>query len=192
MAECCAERGFFPIEIDDVLERAGVSRESFDSHFAGKEDCASAAFNKLVSDTLATLSTAGAPGAGPSSLARAVKAVLEMIAAEPAFSYLGLIGFRQCGSERMHDAYESAVRVLALMMERAWLGRGGGRLSYTQTRAAVGGAEALLRRELAAGRAATLPSLLSDFVYAALIPFVGQGEALRQAREAVRWTAEEG
>ena len=188
LAECCAERGFAATAIEDVIGRAAVSRESFDSHFASKEDCASAAFNKLVSDTLATLSTAGAPAAG---MAAAANAVLEMIAAEPAFSYLGLIGFRQGGTQRMHDAYESAARVLSLMMERARLGRGNGGLSYTQTRAAVGGAEALLRRELAAGRAASLPSLLPNFVYAALVPFVGQGEALRQAREAARWAAEE-
>jgi AcrR family transcriptional regulator len=189
LAECCAERGFAETEIEDVLERAGVSRVSFDSHFASKEDCASAAFNKLVSDTLAALSMAGAPAA---DMAAAAKAVLEIVSAEPAFGYLGLVGFRQGGTQRMRDAYESAARVLSLMMERAHPRPGGGGLSYTQTRAAVGGAEALLRRELAAGRAANLPSLLPDFVYAALVPFVGQGEALRQAREAARWAAEEG
>src|SRR3954454_16724092 len=123
LAECCAERGFAATEIEDVLARAGVSRDRFDTHFASKEDCASAAFNKLVSDMLATLSTAGAPAAG---MAVAANAVLEMIAAEPAFSHLGLIGFRQGGTQRMRNAYESAARVLSLMMERTRLGRGAG------------------------------------------------------------------
>src|SRR5215203_4237978 len=144
MAECSAEKGFIATAVEDVLARANVPRESFESHFNSTEDCASAAFNKLAS---------------------------EMLAARPAFSHLGLIGFRQGGTRRMYEAYDSAARVLALMMERALQESGDPGPSYAHARAALGGAEALLRRELAAGRAATLPSLLPDFVYAALVPF---------------------
>ena len=46
-------------------------------------------------------------------------------------------------------------------------------------RGAVGGAEAIIRRELVAGRADRLPDLLPDIVYGALVPFMDQEEALR-------------
>ena len=106
--------------------------------------------------------------------------MLELIAAQPSFAKLALVESRQTGSERMHHAYESAAGVLALMVERA--GEAGGD-SATTARAALGGPEAVVRRELAAG--------LPDFVYAVLVPFVGQREALRQANLAAMGAAEE-
>jgi AcrR family transcriptional regulator len=190
MAECCAESGYRRTTVGAVLERAGVGAESFDSHFVGKEDCALAALNKIVSEALAQISMADSRVAGLVEQRKLeVRALLELLAARPSFARLAFIDARQGGTARMHDAYESAVRVLALMMERA---SATGRTQGTGARAALGGAEAVVRRELVGGRAERLPQLLPDFVYAALVPFVGQGEALRQAKLAARWAAEEG
>jgi AcrR family transcriptional regulator len=189
MAESCAEVGYAETTVERVLERAGADLESFESLFAGKEACALAALNKIVSETLARISMAGSAGEDAAGRARFEgKAILELMAARSPFAKLGLIDSRQCGTDRMHDSYESAARVLALMMER--MVRAADAPGAT-ARAALGGAEAVIRRELAAGRAAGLPQLLPDFVYAVLVPFVGQGEALRQARLAARGAAEE-
>jgi AcrR family transcriptional regulator len=189
MADCCAESGYAGTTVEAVLERAGVEPQSFENHFASKEDCALAALNKIVSETLARISMTSADAAGAVERRKYEgKAILELMAARPSFAKLGFIESRQGGTERMHGAYESGARVLALMMER--LGGAGG--SATTARAALGGAEAVIRRELAAGRAAGLPQLLPDFVYAVLVPFVGQGEALRQAKLATTVVAEEG
>jgi hypothetical protein len=57
------------------------------------------------------------------------------------------------------------------------------------TRAAIGGVEALIRRELRAGRAERLPELVPDIVYGLLVPYLDQQEALRfaeLARESVK------
>lgn len=189
MADCCAEAGYGETTVEAVLERAAVEPATFKSHFAGKEDCALAALNKVVSETLARVSMAGSAAGGPVELRKfQVKAILELLAARPSFARLALIETRQGGTLKMHESYESAARVLALMMERVGdvlEGRG------SLARSAMGGAEALVRRELAAGRASRLPQLLPDLVYAALVPFVGQGEALRQAKMAARVAAEE-
>jgi AcrR family transcriptional regulator len=189
MADCCAERGYAETTVEAILERAGVDPESFESHFAGKEDCALAALNKIVSETLARLSMTN-PDAEDAVERRKFEgqAFLELMAARPAFAKLGFIESRQGGTTRMHGAYESGVRVLALLMERL----GGDEGSALTARAALGGAEAVIRRELAADRAAWLPQLLPDFVYAVLVPFVGQGEALRQAKLAAGVATEEG
>lgn len=190
MAACCAERGYEETTIEAVVDRASVPPESFDSHFAGKEDCALAALNKIVSETLAQVSMTRSRAEGIEQRMFEVRAILELMAAQPSFAWLGYIVARQGGTARMRDSYESSVRVLALMMDRA-----GGLLAdrpNTAARAALGGAEAVVRRELAAGRSAQLQQLLPDFVYAALVPFVGQGEALRQAKLAARVAAEEG
>jgi AcrR family transcriptional regulator len=190
MAECCVENGYVETTVEAVLQRAGVEAESFESHFVDKEDCALAALNKIVSEILTRISMAN-PLAGDVVERRKfeVKAILELMVAQWPFAQLAFIESRQGGTPRMHDSYESAARVLALMMERA--GEPTGSRSGV-ARAVLGGAEAVVRRELVAGRGDRLPQLLSDFVYAALVPFVGQREALRQAKQAARVAAEEG
>jgi AcrR family transcriptional regulator len=190
MAECCAEAGYRETTVAAVVERAGLEPESFEAHFADKEDCALAALNKTVSEALARISmTAPFPADPLERRMRETKAMLELAAAQPEFCRLTLIEARQGGSARMHGSYESAARVLALMMER--IVTVAPKNGYV-ARATLGGIEAVLRRELAAGRARRLPQLLSDIVYAALVPFVGQGEALRQAKQAAKVVAKEG
>jgi AcrR family transcriptional regulator len=190
MADCCAEGGYAETTVESVLQRAGVEPGSFASHFGGKEDCALAALNKIVSETLAALSMTRSDGEDAIGRRRSEgRAFLELMASRPAFAKLAFVDSRQCGTRRMHDAYESAARVLALMIEGADGTEGG---STTTALAALGSAEAVIRRELAAGRTGRLPQLLPDFVYAVLVPFVGQGEALRQAKVAAKVAVEEG
>jgi AcrR family transcriptional regulator len=189
MAGCCAEAGYAETTVQAVIDRAGVGAEDFESHFAGKEDCALAALNKIVSETLARISMAGSESEDVIERRKFEgEAILELLASQPSFAKLGFVESRQGGTPRMRDAYESAARVLALMMER--IGDAGN--ANASARAALGGPEAVIRRELAGGRSARLPHLLPDFVYAVLVPFVGQREALRQARLAAGVAAEEG
>lgn len=182
MAECCAERGYAETRVEEVIARAGVGRERFATLFGGKEDCAVAAINRLVSEALARVSIAGAgaPGASVEQRRAEARAIVELLAAMPAFARLVLVDARQGATPRMRAAHRSALGILALMLARA-CGREDGEAERS-ARAALGGVEALVRRELVAGRAEDLPALTGDLIYAALAPFVGPREALRQAR----------
>ena len=192
MAECCAERGYADATVAAVIARAGVDRESFDSHFSGKEDCAIAAQNEIVSQTLAAIATLSQR---EDEVARRrvheVRAVLELIAARPSFARLASIDARQGGTERMGEAYESAARLLAVMLDQIAEAEPAERRTSRAARAALGGIEAVVRREMSAGRTDNLVRLLPDMVYGALVPFVGQAEALEQAKRARQIRAEE-
>jgi hypothetical protein len=85
--------------------------------------------------------------------------------------------------------------MLEAMLERGW--------NYSESKVqpagaalgVLGGAQALVRRELAAGRAERLPLILPDCVYSATVPFLGQEVAMqlvRQARELVEVDADVG
>lgn len=192
MAESCAEVGYRATSVSGVIERAGIDRERFDSLFIGKEDCALAAFNRFVSETVARVAIE-APGGG-TRVDRGggyVRPIIELAGALPAFAQLACIESRHGGTARMRAAYGSAAGVMALMMER--LGRAQEVPDATvRARAALGSLEALARREIAGGRTAQMPRLLPDFVYAALVPFVGQREALRQSKLAARGLRDDG
>ncbi len=184
MTECCAEHGYQETTVEQVVARADVRRESFEALFADKEDCAVAAINRVASDVLATVATSSS--ADVSELERGlggIKAILELMGSRPSYAALGYIQARQGGTERMYDAYESGARVLTVMIERIGSLATDKATPPTQaTRAALGGAEAVVRREIAAGRVEDLPKLLGVFLYAVLVPFTGQEEALGQAR----------
>lgn len=78
--------------------------------------------------------------------------------------------------------YDSGVRLLVSLLELGWAFAPEDAVRPLHTgRAALGGAEALIKAEIAAGRIAELPELLPDVLYACLVPFLGQEEALRQA-----------
>jgi AcrR family transcriptional regulator len=195
MTECCAEYGYGETTVEEVVARAGVRREAFDAAFADKEDCALAALNWITSELLASVSALVlGPGAGPGSEFEGgiagLAAILELMASRPSYAGIAYIQARQGGTARMHGTYESGVRVLTAMMDRA---RGfvpeTPASPASATRAALGGAEAVVRREIAAGRIERLPALLPAFVYGALVPLVGQEEALRQSRQAAKLIA---
>src|SRR3954465_11736469 len=48
MLRATAELGYREVSVQDVLERAGVSRPTFYEHFENKEDCFLAAFDTAV------------------------------------------------------------------------------------------------------------------------------------------------
>ena len=188
MADLCAERGYANADLAVVLERAEVDHEAFDAHFSGKEDCAVAAVNSMVSESLAAVSMVSGDSE-PERRRKQIKALVELVGERPGFARLTFIQARQAATPRLRDTYESAVHVLALMAERA--SRGGSQLPSSAARGAIGGAEAIVRRELTYGNPNQISRCLPDFVYAALVPFVGQREALRQAKLATQLAEEE-
>ena len=184
IAELCAERGYAALTVAEVLERSGVSAEVFDELFPDKEQCAKAAVDAILAEVMAVVSANySADRSQRDSYLLAIMAILELLAARPGFAYISFIGARQMAPTSLGEGLETGARLLSAMLER--LREEGGSLAAvpaSAARAALGGAEAVVRREIVAGRAQTLPRHLPDFVYAATVPFLGQEEALRLAR----------
>lgn len=185
MAVALALHGYRELTIDDVVARARVTRDVFEEHFSSKEECGLAAINQILAEATAVTSGAFSPEASEwESVLRGLKALLELLAARPSFADLIFIQSRQAMPASAFDLYQSGFNVLASMLDRmrayADAPEGSSQPS-TAARAAIGGAEAVVRREIVAGRTDRLPQLLPDFIYAASVPFLGRGEALRAA-----------
>jgi len=181
LTECCAEYGYQGTSTARVVERAKVTREAFDLLFADKEACALAALNQLASEVLTTAATAGRSDSNELERALAgLRAVLELLSTQPAYAYLGAVEARQGGTERMRYTYQASLHLISVMIGRAHIAAGSASPPRA-TRAALGGAEALVRHEVVSGRVRELPRRLPGLVYGALAPLVGQAEALRLA-----------
>lgn len=186
VTELCATHSYGEITIAQVVERAGVSAEAFDSIFAGDlEECMLAAMNMVVGDVVSAVSSSYSADLSEwDSGLLAVKAILELMAARPSYAHLAYIGSRQMAPPKVREAYGAGIQVLTAMIERLWEYSAGDAQPAAAARGALGAAEAVVRREVMAGRTEHLPSLLPDFIYGATVPFLGQEEALRHARRA--------
>jgi len=181
MAMSCAERGYAATQVADVIAAARVTRESFDQSFASKSDCALAAVGQILAEITRVVASATTPDRTDwEKLIGAVRALLELMAARPSAARLACGEARYENPPGAYALYESGIRILVAMLDRS--------RTYatasppaSATRGAIGGAEALIRRELLAGRAERLPDLLPDIVYGLLVPYLDQQEALRYA-----------
>lgn len=193
MVRVCARRGYLNTMIAEVAADAGSSRESFERHFASRESCLAEAAEAALADTMAAFSGGYSLDTTlRESTVQTLRSMLELFAARPALAHLAFIGSRQMMPASILSRYELGFGVLTAMLGRLRNGGRGADLPAGSTRAAIGGIEAVLRREIADGRAESLPRLLPDLVYMATVPSLGQKEAQKlqsRAREVLRGSA---
>jgi AcrR family transcriptional regulator len=192
-ADLSAEKAYAEITVDDVVVRAGVPSKTFARMFGDDVDeCMLAAIGVMVGEVMSAV--AGAYSADRSEWDNGLlgmKAILELMAARPSLARHGYIVTRQVAPPRVREAYESATTLLSSMIDRLRDERVDAEPPPTQARSALGGAEAVVRAEIVAGRIDQLPCLLPDLVYGATVGFLGQEDALRLAargRELLRGT----
>jgi AcrR family transcriptional regulator len=186
MARVCARRGYTDVSIDEVAAEAGSSRDAFERIFGSKEACLLDLGEVTLSSTMAAVSGAYSVDVPlRESVVQAFRAMLELFAARPALAHFAFIGSRQMMPASILAQYEVALGVLNAMLGRLRSEEGNGfQPPAGASRAATGSVEAVLRREIAEGRAGELPRLLPDIVYSAMVPLIGQEESLKMMRRA--------
>jgi AcrR family transcriptional regulator len=108
LADVLTERGYAATPVAAVIERAGVSRETFYQRFASKQDCFIAALEDAVGELATSLSAAlEAPQKTP--LERyddMLHSYLDTLAAHPAMARLFLVETYAAGPEAMRRRLE--------------------------------------------------------------------------------------
>ncbi len=110
LAEVLTERGYVNTPVAAVIERAGVSRETFYEQFSSKQDCFIAALEQVVGALAVTMTSrvvGEADEATPLEIFDAMLArYLDALAAEPATARLFLIETYAAGPEPMQRRLE--------------------------------------------------------------------------------------
>lgn len=103
LTEVLTERGYVNTPVAAVLERAGVSRETFYQQFASKEDCFGAALEQAVGGLADAMTDAVSAGRGTplQRFDRMLALYLDALAADPARARLFLIETYAAGPEAM-------------------------------------------------------------------------------------------
>jgi AcrR family transcriptional regulator len=180
MMRVAAAEGYEAAAIDDVIERAGVSEESFEAMFAGKEDCFLQAYDGAIDVLGARVSsafeaTAGAPWT--ERVAAALRAMVELLAAEADVARMTIVEVAAV-SEDARIRYRTALdRFVPFLEEGRAVRPGGGDLPADTALFAIGGAASLIYDEIRAGRGSELARILPELVFAVTMPYLGAAAA---------------
>lgn len=182
MAECCAAEGYEHTTVADICAAAGISVESFDRAFAGKEECLGATMDAIVAEAWSALDTVlSRERPWGARLRDGVAALLRVLASRAGFGHVALVEAPAAGG-RASLLHRSAKAALLAFLEQ---GR-----EHTQDElpasaalGALAGAEALVVSRIHAGEGARLAELTPDIVYMLAVPFLGRDEALRLAAD---------
>jgi AcrR family transcriptional regulator len=172
-----ANNGYESTSVADILEEAGVGRESFYELFEDKKDCLLAARAILVDDLDATVAAAyNGPGPWAGRVRGALAAMLDWFAADPAaakvvFVELAAVGTAARGLFR--DDFARFTKMMDDGLDQAEPVPGLPRV----TGLAIGAALARVYEEVVRDRTSELPQLLPELTYELLVPFVGEEAA---------------
>jgi AcrR family transcriptional regulator len=181
-----AAKGYAATTIADLTREAGISRTTFYEQFDDKEACFLAAYEEAV-DSLVRRVTASYESAGswPERAREGLRELLEALAAEPDLARLALVDIGAAGPAAQRRFRAAVQRLTPLFEEGRDYAPGGRALPANTSRMAIGGVTGLLADELLAGRAEQLPDLLSDVLFATLIPYIGPNAAAREVDELI-------
>jgi AcrR family transcriptional regulator len=175
-----ATRGYDATTVADILEEAGVGRESFYEQFDDKLDCMMVAHTVLVDDLAERVRAAYAePGEWTERLTRALAAALEWFAADTAAARFTLVEMGSVGTPA-RSRFETEFSRFIALLDEGLRGENPPPELAGATSLAVGGAFARVYEEIVLERTGGLPSLLPELAYETLVPFLGE-EAARAA-----------
>ncbi|HEU4905560.1 MAG TPA: TetR/AcrR family transcriptional regulator [Solirubrobacterales bacterium] len=182
-----AAKGYGAATIGDLTKEAGVSRTTFYELFDDKEACFLAAYDNAV-ETLVrrVIGAYEAEREWPERATAGLAALLETLAGEPALARLSLVDIGNAGPAAQRR-YRAAIQRLTPLFEEGRDHAPGGRsLPANTSRMAIGGVTGLIADEILAGRAEGLPGLLSDVLFATLVPYIGPDAAAREVERLTR------
>lgn len=177
-----AAKGYEATTVGDVLEEAGVGRETFYELFADKRDCMLAAHANLVDELEGRVRVAylGSPAPWPQRVRDAVGEALGFFAERPPVARFLLVELFAVGPPARQRFQEGFNRFVALLDEGLDEGRvNGGPVRPTSL--AVGAVAARTYEEVVVGRTAELPRLAPELTYELLVPFLGEAAAREAA-----------
>lgn len=176
-----AANGCAGTSVEAIVKAAGVSSATFYEHFAGKEECYVAAFERAVEEAAAELARAAAsePEAGgytwSEEVATALRATTRLVVAQPERARVCLVE-AQTGGPALSVRFEATLdRVAAKLREGRALKTAPPDLPPTHEEATAGALAWLLRERLERGGGEDVEALYPQLIEIALAPYLGNG-----------------
>jgi len=179
MLNAAAVLGYREANVQDVIERAGVSRPTFYEHFTNKEDCFLAAFDTGAERLRKKMAAATRKG-GPvwrDRIRYGLEALLRFIASEPDTARTIVVEARAASAEAALRRVELLDHFTTCLEEQAVELLDNPPSNPVTASAIVGGVESLLYSRLCKGEDEELEDLLPSLMYFVVLPYEGHAAA---------------
>lgn len=179
MAKTVAVKGY-GVPLTEVCTAAGVSTRAFYEHFADKEECFMATFERGANLLQRAMSMAyDQPGRWPVKIRRGLEMLLHLLAAEPAFANLAIVEMLAAGP-RGRERSRLLLQDFLRFFEEAPTPHKQ-RVPVVAVEAVVAGVFGILFDYVSTKRTAELPGILPEVTYFVLTPFIGPRAAAEAA-----------
>jgi AcrR family transcriptional regulator len=181
MLRAVAELGHRRVSVQDVVERAGVSRPTFYEHFENKEDCFLTAFDVAATRLRGRLEVAVAEAGDcwRDRLRMGLRELLLFIATEPDPALTLIVEARSASPAALQRRDGLLDRLAGWVDAQVRDELSEPPLSVTAA-GVVGGIEALLYSRLNSGETEDIESLLPSLMYFAVLPYAGHEAAAEE------------
>lgn len=189
MLRVAAAKGYEATTVTDVIEVAGVSRETFEEMFGDKPTCFLEAYDAVFDVLVAHVTAAFESAAGepwPERIAAGLSALVELLAVEADIARLSMVEVTAAGDDARARYRAALARFTPFLEEGREYSNQGEELPADTARFAIGGATSMIFDEIRAGRGPELKGILPDLVFAVLMPYLGPEEAEDEMRRVTR------
>lgn len=184
MVRVVGRKGYKATSVADVIDEAGASRTTFYKHFADKHECFLAAYDMVVERVLdEVIASCDAEQSWLERVRVGLATIVEMFALDPELARTAIVEVAAAGADARQRHWNAITRFTEFLADGEEL-TGGRELPDNIALMAAGAVSGLIFDELLTGRAARLPELLPDLLFALLVPYIGPGAATEEMRKA--------
>ncbi len=182
MIRVVGSKGYKETSVADVIEEAGTSRTTFYKHFEDKHECFLAAYDMLVEQVFAEV-VANCDGEQPwlERMEKGLATIVELFAVDPKLARTAVVEVAAAGADARQRHWNAVARFTEYLEGGRELANGR-ELPENISLMSAGAVSGLIFDELLAGRAAQLPALLPDLLFAMLVPYIGPRAAADEMR----------
>ena len=184
MIRVVGRKGYKETSVADVIEEAGTSRTTFYKHFEDKHECFLAAYEMLVEQVFAeVVSACDGTQSWLQRVENGLETIVRLFALEPELGRTAIVEVAAAGAEARQLHWNAVARFTQYLEAGRELSEGR-ELPENVSLMSAGAVSGLIFDELLAGRAAELPAMYPDLLFAMLVPYVGPQVAAEEMRRA--------
>lgn len=186
LAERVGSAGYAKMTVEEIIQRAGVSRRTFYQHFPNKEEAFLAAYDEAARRIIGQIELAYSSHSDFVASARAaLECCLEELAGSPDIAMMGIVEIFSAGPKALERRNAILRRLTGLLAEHT------GDLPPSPlgpslaAETIVGGVLEVIYNRVQRHETGKLPELLPDLLYCVLSPFLGHERAAAEREKAV-------
>lgn len=189
VADVVGLQGYVSMSVEDIVVTAGVSRRTFYDNYRDKEHAFLEAYDDVSAQLLARLIPVARANTGfTTGLIACLRMFLEFSAANPQYADMCIVEVLAAGPNALARR-DDLLRQLAVLLHKSAVRDPDASQPPTITaETVIGGIFEVTYSRVLAGQASTLPELLPELAYSAMLPYLGHevaGAELHRLKDSI-------